>query len=387
LSAEQWEARLAREALRLNDANFAEQYAADPQAQAVLAQIQNSGGPRMDWRGTSEYQNAAINAQYLAQNANTYLRAGPLAGDVNPTIDPLTYAYSQAAYDPNFRNLPAQEQQRIVGQLIVYGEALQGNPNANAVQRAAADTATRNAAAQARESGALPETFRTPADQRMGQSTSEHFIGAAIAGRPSTATRGDTATEAPPKANEASPPSPPAGTDPLTAVDADFAGQIPVRPRDGRVSEGTPVTETPLARHLIEANVSSNGKLVEGGHNMSNFDAAVTGAGGSVTSRREVAPGIWELTYQLPGGKEQPKTVYDPARYSDTQMANMANEAAARGLMQYQVTGNREQVVVVNGVTFFVPIRVPGKNVGPASPAQPYVPTAYPIDPSKAPKK
>jgi filamentous hemagglutinin len=204
LTAEQWEARLTREALRLNDASFAHVYEADPQAQAVLAQIESGGGPRMDWRNSAEYGNAAINAQYLAQLAPSYSSAGPMQGR-NPGIDPLTYAYAQAAYDPGFASLPPEQQRQVLGQLIIYGESLQTDPRATPIQRAMADAATRNAAAQARDSGAVEPTLRTPADQRMGQGSMEQFIGAAIAGRPSTArsgAQGDTPRgDAPPSAN------------------------------------------------------------------------------------------------------------------------------------------------------------------------------------------
>jgi filamentous hemagglutinin len=170
--------------------------------------------------------------------------------------------------------------------------------------------------------------------------------------------------------------------------EADFAGQLPVRPRDGPVPPSTPATETPLGKHLIEAQVVGSGPkaTISGGHNMSNFDDALNSAGGKINSSTEVAPGIYDIKYQLPNGKEQTKTVYGPAKYSDQQMTNMASEAAAKGLMQYQLTGNPRQFVTVGEVTFFVPIRIPGKNFTPDNPAQPYVPTAYPTDPAKVPR-
>jgi hypothetical protein len=172
-------------------------------------------------------------------------------------------------------------------------------------------------------------------------------------------------------------------------AEADYAGRVPIRPRDGTPAPGTPATDTPLGRHLIEAEVVGSGKnvAISGGHNMDNLMAKLAAEGGTILSKTEVAPGIgiYQIEYQLPGGKVQPKTVYDPARYSDAQMAEMASEAAAKGLMQYQLTGVEEQFVKVGGVVFRVPIAVQGKNFSPAKPAQPYVPTAYPVDPKTVP--
>ncbi|MES2974160.1 MAG: hemagglutinin repeat-containing protein [Pseudomonadota bacterium] len=161
--------------------------------------------------------------------------------------------------------------------------------------------------------------------------------------------------------------------------EANFAGQIPVRPRDGIPSPGTPVTQTPLGTHLIEAQVVGKGKnaVISGGHNMENFTTALTSAGGAVISKIEVSPGIYQINYQFPGGKIQPKTVFDPSIYSNLQMANMASEAAARGIVQWGVNGNVVQFVDVDGVAFRVPIAI---RDGKAS-----VPTAFPVSPNEVP--
>jgi Bacterial EndoU nuclease len=170
-------------------------------------------------------------------------------------------------------------------------------------------------------------------------------------------------------------------------AEADFAGRVPVRPRDGKVPSGTVPTDTPLGQHLIEAQVVGTGKnaTVSGGHNMDNFNATIQQSGGTELSRSEIAPGIYQIEYQLPGGKVQPKTVYDPAKYSDVQMSDMASEAASKGLIRYQLTGIDEQFVKVGDVTFRVPIAIPGKNFSPTNPAKPYVPTAYPVAPKNGP--
>jgi filamentous hemagglutinin len=82
-----------------------------------------------------------------------------------------------------------------------------------------------------------------------------------------------------------------------------------------------------------------------------------------------LATGIYQLEYQLPGAtKAYPKTVYDPSLYPN--MDELANFAANKGLVQYQMTGDLLNVVVVDGIKFTVPIKI--KN------GIPYVPTVFP---------
>ena len=136
----------------------------------------------------------------------------------------------------------------------------------------------------------------------------------------------------------------PLGTADNMLPEANFAGQIPVR--------------TDLESHLVNASVS--GRQISGGHNMNSFDDVLANSGGAIVSKIEISPGIYDVKYYLPG-KNYPagyptKTLYDPAIYSDAQMGMMARDAAAKGMIQYQVTGVAEQVVVINGVKFYVPI-------------------------------
>ena len=164
-------------------------------------------------------------------------------------------------------------------------------------------------------------------------------------------------------------------------ADSNFAGGVPVRPRDGVVLPGTAQIDTPIAKHLIEAEIKTNRQgqatTVSGGHNMDNFNQILQTNGGQVIGTpREVAPGIYQVEYRLPGtrhGEVETKTVYDPAKYSDAQMASMANEAVGRAVYQWNKTGTKVpdiQFVEVNGIKFEVPISVYKKQV--------YVPTAYP---------
>nr|WP_260406922.1 DUF637 domain-containing protein [Pseudomonas cichorii] len=135
--------------------------------------------------------------------------------------------------------------------------------------------------------------------------------------------------------------------------DADFVGRGVVRPD--------------LKDHLVDA--TRSGKQISGGHDLENFMQALTEHSGT-SSRFEVAPGIYKVEYRLPNAtKDAVKTVYDPKVYPD--MVNMANEAAHKALIQYQLTGGSVQEVVVGKVRFQVPINIRGEQV--------YVPTAFPI--------
>jgi filamentous hemagglutinin len=165
-------------------------------------------------------------------------------------------------------------------------------------------------------------------------------------------------------------------------ADTDFAGGVPVRPRDGQVPSGTAQIDTPIAKHLIDAEIKTNRQgqpsAVSGGHNMDNFNQTLQANGGQVIGApREVSPGIYQVEYRLPGTKQgevEIKTVYDPSKYSDQQMASMANEAVGRAVYQWNKAGTGKvpdvQLVEVNGVKFEVPISSYKGKV--------YVPTAYP---------
>ena len=145
------------------------------------------------------------------------------------------------------------------------------------------------------------------------------------------------------------------GTPDLLQPEADFSGRGTIR--------------GDLTDHLV--NPQRSGKQISGGHDMNEFSVLLNKAGGTVVSKVEAGPGIFEIQYQLPNAaRPSTKTVYDPYMYPD--MPNMANMAANKALIQFQLTGIAEQNVTVNGIEFFVPIRItPGK---PTS-----IPTAYPL--------
>ena len=159
--------------------------------------------------------------------------------------------------------------------------------------------------------------------------------------------------------------------------EADFAGRVPVRPRDGYINAGTKQIDTPLGKHLISGEVAGrkNQKVISGGHNSDNFYDVLNSNGGKVIGTpTQVSKGIFDIKYQLPNGSVETKTVYDPKVYSDKKMAAMANEAASKAIVNYGVNGNKIQHVIVNGITFRVPISsYKGTN---------YVPSAFPINPT-----
>ena len=120
----------------------------------------------------------------------------------------------------------------------------------------------------------------------------------------------------------------------LKEPEADFAGRIPVRPRDGYTEVGTSQIDTPLGKHLIDATVNKKSKIISGGHNADNFYDVLKSSGGKVIGNpNQVTKGISDIKYQLPNGRVETKTVYDPKVYSDKQMAMMANEAAAKAIV------------------------------------------------------
>ena len=159
--------------------------------------------------------------------------------------------------------------------------------------------------------------------------------------------------------------------------EANFAGQVPIRPRDGHTPAGTSQVDTPLGKHLINGEVAGrkNQKVISGGHNSDNFYDVLNSNGGKVIGTpTQVSKGIFDIKYQLPNGSVETKTVYDPKVYSDKKMAAMANEAASKAIVNYGVNGNKIQHVIVNGITFRVPISsYKGTN---------YVPSAFPINPT-----
>lgn len=134
----------------------------------------------------------------------------------------------------------------------------------------------------------------------------------------------------------------------LMEPEADFAGRIPIRPRDVITPQGTNQINTPLGNHLINGEIGGrkNAQVISGGHNADNFyEILNTNHGKIVGKPTQIANGITDVKYQLPNGRIETKTIYDPKVYSDAQMATMANQAAAKAIRNYGVNGKPNQIV------------------------------------------
>ena len=102
---------------------------------------------------------------------------------------------------------------------------------------------------------------------------------------------------------------------------------------------------------------------IKGAHNRDAFLAELNRRGGRVESETPTAAGISQITYEVPRvdrtGKithykviDDPKTVYDPKVFSDREMLEMAQKAAAQGYTKNRMAGKREYTEVVNGIEF-----------------------------------
>ncbi|WP_261313705.1 hemagglutinin repeat-containing protein [Burkholderia ambifaria] len=323
--------RLSAQALRDVDLQFAQTHpGADVQAQAWLDQVKAANPAGYNhmpfFQATStEYKDPTLYANTKQTNPDVYYAANLPA--IPGTLSPR---------NPSLSAIATGNAKAAGNTLIdVYNKALDvaGIDIPNAQLPHISMTAEEQAAAAATAVMTLP------------------FGLSGIAGKGGTAGAVDTAVGA----AEAKTGTSGLGTADTLLPDADFAGRGVVR--------------SDLADHLV--NPVPSGKQLSGGHDAANFEAALQDAGGTVISKNQTGPGIFEVQYQLPGAKKPAtKTIYDPAVYPD--MPNMASEAANKALVQYQLTGSTSQTVVVNGIEFAVPIRVT-----PGSP--PSVPTAYPI--------
>ncbi len=118
-----------------------------------------------------------------------------------------------------------------------------------------------------------------------------------------------------------------------------------------------------LQNHLAQVDDFSQKKGISGGHNLDNFMAELTARGGRIVSETPTGiDGITQIKYEIPAfdrtgqvigyktPSSNPKTVYDPTKFSDSQMLEMGQQAAAQGYakngMQYTET--------VNGIKFRV---------------------------------
>jgi hypothetical protein len=132
-------------------------------------------------------------------------------------------------------------------------------------------------------------------------------------------------------------------------------------------ARGYPVRDD-LDNHLINVD-GRNGNVASGGHNKDSFIAWVTQQGGTYEIRLTGTSGVYEVVAAIPRGDDptqmrmlEPKTVYDPAVYSDSQMNGMARDAGKQAWEAFQqgnvqvnpTTGRGSVDVTQNGVRFRV---------------------------------
>ncbi|MCS3806541.1 filamentous hemagglutinin [Chromobacterium alkanivorans] len=112
LSAKQWEARLL-EQLAFQNSEMYISYRNDPQAEAILKDLQGSSGVRLDYRGTADYKNDALNLQYLPQMADAYAQLPRLNGRMNQE----QFARYVGLVTGDFAHVSKAEQKQVVLQL------------------------------------------------------------------------------------------------------------------------------------------------------------------------------------------------------------------------------------------------------------------------------
>ncbi|MGP4864044.1 CdiA family toxin C-terminal domain-containing protein [Psychrobacter sp. T6-5] len=119
-----------------------------------------------------------------------------------------------------------------------------------------------------------------------------------------------------------------------------------------------------LKYHLANADGFTRAKGISGGHNRANFEAELKKHGGRVVSETPTGVnGIVTVKYEIPGYDRagnrdgwkkvsSPKTVYDPAKFSDSEILDMGLEAATNGYREAITLNKRQYDGVVNGVSF-----------------------------------
>ena len=408
LTAAEWEKRLLTQLAYQNSEMYV-RYGNDPQAEAILTTLQSQSGVQMDYRATAAYRNDALNMQYLPQLTHAYQQLPPLNGSMSQA----QFARYAGLLSGDFARIPPTEQREVVQQLqseydgllrqqqaltnkgqtdsasylqlesrVSLLSKLMGTAESAAVKSGAITASETSYLQRAMAAGMLVPAQGVPGRQQGVSSGKVSVVdsggesedvklpvaGQVQAGKPSVTGSRQEQNDAIAKAR----------VENGVNADSTFAGSIPIRPKDGQVLSGTTQIDTPIARHLIEAEIKTykgQASSISGGHNMDNFNQTLQANGGKVIGMpKEVANGIYEIEYKMPGtvGKNPTKTVYDPTKFSDAQMASMANEAVGRAIYQWGKNGgvSSKEIVEVGGIKFEVPI---GKYKG-----QLYVPTAYP---------
>ncbi|WII93650.1 CdiA family toxin C-terminal domain-containing protein [Kingella negevensis] len=118
--------------------------------------------------------------------------------------------------------------------------------------------------------------------------------------------------------------------------------------------------------HLSKGEGLHRKRGISGAHNRDSFMNTLTQHNGKIIREETISRGITRITYEYPkvdgrgnpiGFKQanSPKTVYDPKVYSDKDMLEWGQKAAAKGYYKYTTNKNtKEYSEYFNGIKFRV---------------------------------
>ena len=141
--------------------------------------------------------------------------------------------------------------------------------------------------------------------------------------------------------------------------------------RTGKYPDGISFASN-LKNHLSEGEGLIQKSGVSGAHNKDSFMNTLTQHNGRIIQEETISRGITRITYEYPksdgrgnpiGFKQapSPKTVYDPKVYSDKDMLEWGQKAAAKGYYKYTNQGKDRYSEYFNGIKFRVYV---DKNTG-----------------------
>ena len=120
-----------------------------------------------------------------------------------------------------------------------------------------------------------------------------------------------------------------------------------------------------LKNHMANVTKFDQRKGITGGHNRANFEAELKRKGGRIISETPTGvDGITTIRYEIPkfdrSGKidgyktpsSNPKTVYNPSKFTDAKILEMGQEAAAKGYAEAIRSGNTQYTAPINGIPF-----------------------------------
>ena len=149
---------------------------------------------------------------------------------------------------------------------------------------------------------------------------------------------------------------------------------VPAKNASISANQGVPVSinkfegmsfDKGLKNHMANVTKFDQRKGITGGHNRNNFEAELVKRGGRITSETPTGiDGITTIRYEIPkldrSGKSDgyktpssnPKTVYNPNKFSDAQILDMGQKAAAKGYAEAIKNGVTQYTSSINGIPF-----------------------------------